>query len=93
VNESIQGFELVGVGEDLRGHPGAVERAGFRAVGFGTEFGHDGRAKIRVFVHDAFGFLVGVGHGDTQRFKDLCDRGLAGADPAGQSDAQDGRLR
>ena len=43
--------------------------------------------QIGVFVHEASGFPVGIGYGDTEHFEDLCDRAFAGPDAAGQTDA------
>ena len=48
-------------------------------------------AQTGVFIHKAFGFLIGIGYRYTEHFKNLCDGALSGADPAGETDAQNGR--
>lgn len=90
MNECVQHFESGGVGEDLRRHPAAVQLAGFGAIGFRTESVDDLRAKTGILVHDTSRFLVGEGNGNIQRFEDVCDGAFAGADAAGQTNAEDG---
>lgn len=86
MNEGVQDLELRGVGEDLCGHPGPVECAGFGTVGLRPELGDDVFAQLMVFIHDPFGIPVGIGYGDAEHFEDLCYRTFARSYAAGQTD-------